>query len=172
MNSKQWKPCINCTLYIDTRLLGKHTISSDSSKQVHKEPSHGAFAPLYNALEHLVDMYPLVLAYTQKGAVHKADTCTLALENLLDDHYQWDGNLTFQFNETVDYRLPLSRLTSLNIGCRRPPQETDGACACIPFRDRNASSSDTLMNERESLSPWFPPLTCGFHCDICASFLP
>ena len=31
-------------------------------------------------------------------------------ENLLDEHYQWDGNLTFQFNETVDYRLPLSRL--------------------------------------------------------------
>ena len=55
-------------------------------------------------------MDPLILAYTQRGAVHKADTCTLAQENLLDEHYQWDGNLTFQFNEMVDYRLPLSRL--------------------------------------------------------------
>ena len=83
-------------------------------------------------------MNPLILAYTQRGAVHKADTCTLAQENLLDEHYQWDGNLMFQFNETVNMI---------------PPQEIDGACAYIPFRDRNASSSDTLMNERESLSP-------------------
>ena len=67
-------------------------------------------------------MDPLILAYTQRGAVHKADTCTLAQENLLDEHFQWDGNLTFQFNEMVDYRLPLSRLTSLNIGCTRHSQ--------------------------------------------------
>lgn len=66
-----------------------------------KEPAHGAFAPLCDALECLVHMDPLILAYTQRGAVHKADTCTLAQENLLDEHYQWDGNLTFQFNETV-----------------------------------------------------------------------
>ena len=37
------------------------------------------------------------------------------------------------------------------LDCMIPPQETDGACVCIPFRDRNASGSDTLMNERESL---------------------
>ena len=66
-----------------------------------KEPAHGAFAPLCDALECLVHMDPLILAYTQRGAVHKADACTLAQENLLDEHYQWDGNLTFQFNETV-----------------------------------------------------------------------
>ena len=47
---------------------------------------------------------------------------SIAQENLLDEHYQRDGNLTFQFNETVDYRLPLSRLTSLNIGCTRHSQ--------------------------------------------------
>ena len=35
---------------------------------------------------------------------------SIAQKNLLDEHYQRDGNLTFQFNETVDYRLPLSRL--------------------------------------------------------------
>ena len=67
-------------------------------------------------------MDSLILAYTQGSAVHKADACTLAQENLLDEHYQWDGNLTFQFNETVDYRLPLSRLTSLNIVCTRHSQ--------------------------------------------------
>ena len=67
-------------------------------------------------------MDPLILAYTQRGTIYKADTCTLAQENLLDEHYQRDGNLTFQFNETVDYRLPLSRLTSLNIGCTRHRQ--------------------------------------------------
>ena len=43
----------------------------------------------------------LILAYKQRSTVHKVDTCTLAQENLLDEHYQWDGNLTFQFNETV-----------------------------------------------------------------------
>ena len=48
--------------------------------------------------------------HAEGGAVHKADACTLAQENLPDEHYQWDGNRTFQFNETVDYRLPLSRL--------------------------------------------------------------
>ena len=66
-----------------------------------KEPAHGTFAPLCDALECLVHMDPLILAYTQRGTVHKADACTLAQENLLDEHYQWDGNLTFQFNETV-----------------------------------------------------------------------
>ena len=53
-------------------------------------------------------MDPLILAYTQRDTVHKADACTLAQENLLDEYYQWDGNLTFRFKETVDYRLPLS----------------------------------------------------------------
>ena len=47
---------------------------------------------------------------------------SIAQKNLLEEHYQWDGNLTFQFNETVDYRLPLSRLTSLNIACTRHSQ--------------------------------------------------
>ena len=68
-----------------------------------------------NALVCLVNMDPLILAYTQRGTVHKADACTLAQENFLDEHLQRDGNLTFQFNETVDYRLPLSRLTSIGI---------------------------------------------------------
>ena len=47
---------------------------------------------------------------------------SIAQKNLLEEHYQWDSNLTFQFNETVDYRLPLSQLTSLNIGCTRHSQ--------------------------------------------------
>ena len=63
-----------------------------------KEPSHGAFASLCDALEGLVNMDPLILAYTQRGTVHKADACTLAQENFLDEHLQRDGNLTFQFN--------------------------------------------------------------------------
>ena len=75
-----------------------------------KEPTHGAFASLCDAFECLVNMDSLIPAYTQRCTVHKADACTLAQENLLDEHYQWDGYLTFQFNETVDYRLPLSRL--------------------------------------------------------------
>ena len=66
-----------------------------------KEPTHGAFTSLCDAFECLVNMDSLIPAYTQRGAVHKADACTLAQENLLDEHYQWDGNLTFQFNETV-----------------------------------------------------------------------
>ena len=66
-----------------------------------KEPAHGAFASLCDALEGLVNMDPLILAYTQRGTVHKADACTFAKQNLLDEHYQRDCDLTFQFNETV-----------------------------------------------------------------------
>lgn len=36
-----------------------------------EEPPHGTLAPLRYALEYLMDMYPLVLAYTQRGAVHE-----------------------------------------------------------------------------------------------------
>ena len=63
-------------------------------------------------------------------------------ENLLDEHYQWDGNLTFQFKETVDYRLTLFRLTSLNIGCTRHSQ----ASLTSP------SSAIALSGETSSLS--------------------
>ena len=43
-----------------------------------KELAHGAFASLCDSRESLVNMDPLILAYSQRGTVHNADTCTLA----------------------------------------------------------------------------------------------
>ena len=43
-----------------------------------KELAPGAFASLCDALEGLVNMGPLILAYTQRGTVNKTNSCTLA----------------------------------------------------------------------------------------------
>ena len=48
-----------------------------------KEPSHGTFASLRNALEYFVDMYPLVPTHPQRSAVDKAYACTLTQQYLL-----------------------------------------------------------------------------------------
>ena len=66
-----------------------------------KEPTHEAFASLCDTLESLVNTDSLILAYSQRSAVDKTDTCTLAKQDFLDELYQWDGNLPFQFNETI-----------------------------------------------------------------------
>ena len=66
-----------------------------------KEPSHGTFASLRNALEYFVDMYPLVPAHPQRSAVDKAYACTLAQQYLLYKQGQGDGNLFFKFHEAV-----------------------------------------------------------------------
>lgn len=50
-----------------------------------KEPSHGALASLRNALEHLVDMYPLVPAYSKGSAVHETYASTFSVQHLLDE---------------------------------------------------------------------------------------
>ena len=50
-----------------------------------KEPSHGALASLRNALEHLVDMYPLVPAYSKGSAVHETYASTFSEQHLLDE---------------------------------------------------------------------------------------
>ena len=50
-----------------------------------KEPPHGALASLRNALEHLVDMYPLVPAYSKGSAVHETYTSTFSEQHLLDE---------------------------------------------------------------------------------------
>lgn len=66
-----------------------------------EESSHGAFASLGNTPECLVHPYPLVPAYTQRGAVNEAYSCTLAKQYLFDEQHQRDCNLPFQFYETV-----------------------------------------------------------------------
>lgn len=48
-----------------------------------KEPAHGAFASLSDALECLVDMNALVPANSQRGDVNEADSCTLAQQAYL-----------------------------------------------------------------------------------------
>ena len=66
-----------------------------------KEPSHETLASLCNALEHLVDMYPLVPAYPKGSAVHETYACTFPKQYLLDEQSQRYGNFLFKFHETV-----------------------------------------------------------------------
>ena len=66
-----------------------------------EEPSHGTFAALCYTLEDLVDVYPLVLAHPERGAVNETDSGTLAQQDFLDEDGQWNGNLLFQFYESV-----------------------------------------------------------------------
>ena len=66
-----------------------------------KEPPHGAFASLSDALECLVDMNALVPANSQRGAVNEADSCALAQQDLLDEKRQRDSDFLFQLNEAV-----------------------------------------------------------------------
>ena len=42
-----------------------------------EEPAHGTFAALRYSLENLMDMYPLVLAHSERGAVNETDARTL-----------------------------------------------------------------------------------------------
>ncbi len=53
-----------------------------------EEPSHGAFAPLGNSLESLVNEYTLVTAYTQRGGIHEADAGACTKQYLLDENGQ------------------------------------------------------------------------------------
>lgn len=49
-----------------------------------KEPSHGTFASLYNALKHFMDMCPLVPAFSQGSAVHGNP---FHIDGALKNHY-------------------------------------------------------------------------------------
>lgn len=66
-----------------------------------EEPAHGAFSPLGNALENLMNVYSLVPADAKRRAVNKTDACAFAQQNLLDKQSQWNGYFPFQFYETV-----------------------------------------------------------------------
>lgn len=52
-------------------------------------------------LEHLMNMYSLILTNTQRSTVHKADACTFAQKYLLDEQGKRDCHLTLNLNETV-----------------------------------------------------------------------
>ena len=65
------------------------------------EPSHRALAPLGEPLEDLVEMDTLIPAHPQGCAVHKADSRAASHAALLDEQDERDGNLPFQFNESV-----------------------------------------------------------------------
>ena len=47
--------------------------------------AHGTLASLRNALEYLVDMYPLVPAYSKGSAVHETYASTFSEQHLLDE---------------------------------------------------------------------------------------
>ena len=66
-----------------------------------EEPAHGALAPLGDSLEDLVDVDPLVPAYTQRRAVDETDARTLAEQHLLDKQRQRNCHLVFQLDKAV-----------------------------------------------------------------------
>ena len=66
-----------------------------------KEPSHGALVSLRNALEYLMDMYPLVPAYSKGSAVHETYASTFSEQRLVDEYSQRDGYFLFKFHESV-----------------------------------------------------------------------
>ena len=66
-----------------------------------KEPAHGALAPLGNPLEDLVDVDPLVPAYTQWCAVDETDARALAKQHLLDKQGQRNCHVVLQLDKTV-----------------------------------------------------------------------
>lgn len=80
----QWFPVIHIS-------RGYHKVSNSPPLVTYqmqleaKEPPHGALASLRNALEHLVDMYPLVPAYSKGSAVHETYASTFSEQHLLDE---------------------------------------------------------------------------------------
>ena len=74
---------------------------ADEMKLETEEPAHGALPSLGNALEYLVDVYALVLAHTQRRAVHEADTGAFAQEHFLDKDGERYSSLLLQLYEAV-----------------------------------------------------------------------
>ena len=65
------------------------------------EPAHGALPSLGKPLEDLMKMDALVPAYTQRGAVHEADTRACSRAALLREQDERYGNLPLQFYKAV-----------------------------------------------------------------------
>ena len=89
MNSKQWKLCVNCTLYIDTRLLRKHTISSDSSKQVHDEIVKAPVSWMF----HLCNILQLV--------IYRFYYCSFPKQQLVRHAHQGTFHVVFKFGDKL-----------------------------------------------------------------------
>ena len=66
-----------------------------------EEPAHRALPSLGDALEDLVNVYALVLAHTQRRAVHETDASAFAQKHPLDKDNKWDDCLLLQFHEAV-----------------------------------------------------------------------
>ena len=65
------------------------------------EPAHGALPSLSDTLEYLVDVYALVLAHTQRRAIHEADTSAFPQEHLLDEDNQRNSDGALQLHEAI-----------------------------------------------------------------------
>ena len=66
-----------------------------------EEPAHRAFPSLGYALEHLMDMYPLVATDTKRCAVDKADFCAFAQKHFLDEQSQGYSHVSLKFYKMV-----------------------------------------------------------------------
>lgn len=66
-----------------------------------EKPSHGTLAPLGYTLEYLVDMYPLIPAYPQRGAVHETYACAFSKQHFLNEKSQWYCHFFFKLHKTV-----------------------------------------------------------------------
>ena len=66
-----------------------------------EKPSHGTLAPLGYTLEYLVDMYSLIPAYPQRGAVHETYACAFSKQHFLNEKSQWYSHFLFKLHKTV-----------------------------------------------------------------------
>ena len=66
-----------------------------------KEPAHGAFAPLGDALECPMNVNTLIATHPEGRAVHETDAGTLAQQYLLDEEGKRYGNVFLQFYKAV-----------------------------------------------------------------------
>ena len=78
-----------------------------------EEPSHRAFPPLSYTLEDFMDMYPLVPAYPERSAVHKAYASAFTKQHLLDEKSQRYCDFFLKFHKTVirdDFREQMTHV--------------------------------------------------------------
>ena len=66
-----------------------------------EEPSHGTLSPGGYPFEYPMYVNALVLADTQRSAVHETYTRALSSQHFLHKQREWEGHLLLQFNKTV-----------------------------------------------------------------------
>ncbi len=79
----QWLAVINITGSYH-KIQQFTLLVADKVQLESEEPSHGTLAPLCNTLESLLNVNPLIPAYSQRSAVHETYACAFSKQHLLD----------------------------------------------------------------------------------------